>query len=212
MTDTARATTMAAACARSTPQARSFRPTTTTSRRWNGSISTRCSASCGTRSTSCCTRRARPARHRRCWPCAMGDETLEDLWPGSAGTRGAGQGAPAHAAAMEHGRPAPACGADRRDRRAGGRHAAGGAEAVAHRLRRPPGALPAQHRPVRRTRRARLSYPLDGREPPGARQAAPSTSSPSHCDWGISPSRRFGGCGRSTRQRPGSRSRRRRWR
>ena len=43
----------------------------------------------------------------------LGDDTLEDLWPGGAGARGAGQGIAPGPGALEHGRSAPAGAADR---------------------------------------------------------------------------------------------------
>ena len=87
-----------------------------------------------------------------------------------AGTGGAWPGAASGAAALVHGRRAAAGAADRRDRRAGGRHSAVGAAAAPRRLPGPPGPFPAERSPVRGAGCARLPHPLHRAERPRARR------------------------------------------
>ena len=87
----------------------------------------------------------------------------------ASGTGRAGSGAAPGAGALVHGGSASASDPDRRDRRPGGRHPAGGAAATAHRVRRPTAALSARHHPLRVARRARLPHPFVSGATAGAR-------------------------------------------
>ena len=79
----------------------------------------------------------------------LGDATLEDLWPGVLERVGAGNALRQALARWSMADPRPlVLLIDEIDALVGDTPAVGAA-AVAHRLRRPPGALPAQHHPVR---------------------------------------------------------------
>ena len=141
----------------------------------------------------------------------LDDETLEQLWPDLLARVGPGQALRQALARWSMADCAPAGAADRRDRRADRGHAAVGAAAASHRLRPASVRVPAQHRPVRSARRARLPHPLDGRGPHGAgRQCLQHQVQ-------VATARRLLGPGdavadwRSTPDRPGRRSRRKRW-
>ena len=97
----------------------------------------------------------------------LGDETLEELWHALLVRVGRAQALARWRAGAW---PASAGAPDRRDRRAGGPHAAVGAAATAHRAHRPTATLSAQHHSLRAARRARLPHPLVTGESRGARR------------------------------------------